>query len=160
MPATRVGGRGPHAHAWHLLGGWLLPPPLGVLGSGVHGLLGELAHALRPYAVVTAPYLALRQFFVEEYGVDGVCHDVQAFLARASIVLGRRRWWLDGRTPVVTGTTIDVLSSGGECPGGGPGRCCAGSAGGCPASCGWASWLRHDVALGELVEEVWLMLVT
>jgi hypothetical protein len=69
--------------------------PVPSIGDGVMRLIRELTKALRPYAVVTAPYAALRDLFVGEYGADGVCRDVPAFLSRATRGLSRQRWWTD-----------------------------------------------------------------
>jgi hypothetical protein len=68
--------------------------PLEPIGDGVHGLLQELATALRPHAVVTAPYGALRELFLEDFGTGGVCRDLAGFLHRASSRLAQQRWWL------------------------------------------------------------------
>lgn len=67
--------------------------PLGAAGKVVHDLVQELSRLLREEAVVTAPYVLLRDLFVEDYGRGGRCDDVMAFLDRASAALAGRQWW-------------------------------------------------------------------
>ena len=66
---------------------------VGTLGADTHALLMELAGQLRRRSRFTAPYVALRELFVAEYGVSGVCHDVRGFVTRASSELGASRAW-------------------------------------------------------------------
>jgi hypothetical protein len=63
--------------------------PVGPIGSAVRAILAEVAEALEPTIELSPQYLALREFYVDLYGVEGTCYDVMDFICRAAAVLSR-----------------------------------------------------------------------